>query len=38
MNSMTDVAEQYRDASNLNARVALHQRFSTKESGLFEAW
>jgi ubiquinone/menaquinone biosynthesis C-methylase UbiE len=27
------VAEQYKDASNLNARIALHQRFSTNHYG-----
>lgn len=27
-------AEQYRDASNLNARIALHERFSTNPHGL----
>jgi ubiquinone/menaquinone biosynthesis C-methylase UbiE len=26
---MSDVKEQYKDASNLNARIALHSRFST---------
>ena len=28
------VARQYRDASKLNARIALHERFSTNASGL----
>lgn len=28
-----DVAAQYRDASNLNARIALHTRFSTNPQG-----
>ena len=28
-----DVAAQYRDASNLNARIALHARFSTNPQG-----
>jgi len=28
------VARQYRDASNLEARVALHERFSTNPYGL----
>ena len=30
-------AEQYRDAGNLNARIALHARFSTNKQGWF-AW
>ncbi len=29
-----DVARQYRDASKLNARIALHDRFSTNAQGL----
>ena len=28
------VARQYRDASNLEARIALHKRFSTNPYGL----
>ena len=31
------VARQYRDASKLNARIALHERFSTNPYGL-QAW
>lgn len=31
--SQEAVAAQYRDASNLNARIALHQRFSTNQTG-----
>jgi hypothetical protein len=28
------VERQYRDGSNLNARIALHERFSTNPYGL----
>jgi hypothetical protein len=28
------LTRQYRDASNLNARIALHERFSTNSYGL----
>jgi ubiquinone/menaquinone biosynthesis C-methylase UbiE len=31
------VLEQYQDASNLNARIALHEKFSTRK-GVFHAW
>jgi len=31
--SQEAVEDQYRDASNLNARIALHRRFSTNKAG-----
>jgi hypothetical protein len=31
------VKRQYRDASRLNARIGLHERFSTNPQGL-QAW